>query len=543
MAISHLLEALTDDLDTTVSALDLPEGTNYSTIARMARNGEITTGGGATDIYKVASIAERDALTGVHEGDMCVVTSSSIGNWEETTNNSSITFPATVVLSNAFSDWFRGNLRADQSSGENFDGMIELSEQDFRLDGWGDNIQVRVQYNSNDGITYTRQRIEAEDMSTGDSLVDGDTINLPFNVYIDGNWTDEIGYFMQVGVKTFDGLFTYDGSDWNYSYVGVNLNANDLLNSKKAYTNNGYISGTLGVNPSMSFNDNNILIYNAYNLMTPRVLTDNDKTINSDIIAIPIKTNGIPLLDTSRVTNMMSMFQNCTKLTSIPLLDTSNVTTMENMFYGCSNITSIPLLDTSNVTSMVYMFHNCSNITSIPLLDTSNVTSMTGIFDYCSSITSIPLLDTSNVTSMVNMFRNCGSLTSIPLLNTSKVTDMSCMFMGCWRLPSIPLLDTSHVTKMEKMFYGCSGLTSIPLLNTSNLTNKYAFSDVFKSCNNLDNNSLNNILQMCINAVSYPGTKTLKTLGILDTTYYPASRIEALSNYQDFINAGWTIGY
>lgn len=53
MAVSHLLEALTNDLDTTVSALDLPEGTNYSTIARMARNGEITTQTGGKQFREI----------------------------------------------------------------------------------------------------------------------------------------------------------------------------------------------------------------------------------------------------------------------------------------------------------------------------------------------------------------------------------------------------------------------------------------------------------------------------------------------------------
>ena len=45
MAISHLLTKLSNEMNSTVGALDLPEGTNYSDIARMAVEGEISTGG------------------------------------------------------------------------------------------------------------------------------------------------------------------------------------------------------------------------------------------------------------------------------------------------------------------------------------------------------------------------------------------------------------------------------------------------------------------------------------------------------------------
>ena len=64
---------------------------------------------------------------------------------------------------------------------------------------------------------------------------------------------------------------------------------------------------------------------------------------------------------------------------------------------------------------------------------------------------------------------------------------------------------------------------------------------MFFYCFSLSDTSLDNILQMCINATSYTATKTLNHIGIyLDT--YPASRIQALPHYQDFLDAGWTIG-
>jgi hypothetical protein len=68
---------------------------------------------------------------------------------------------------------------------------------------------------------------------------------------------------------------------------------------------------------------------------------------------------------------------------------------------------------------------------------------------------------------------------------------------------------------------------------------------MFGYCYNLSNDSINNILGMCANATLYNQTKTLKRLFANNdmSRYYPASTIESLSNYQDFIDAGWTIGW
>lgn len=106
-------------------------------------------------------------------------------------------------------------------------------------------------------------------------------------------------------------------------------------------------------------------------------------------------------------------------------------------------------------------------------------------------------------------------------------------------IKTIPLLDTSSATNMNSMFNGCSNLTEIPLLNTSNVT---TMNTMFGGCSNLSENSLNNILQMCINAVSYTGVNT-KTLNYIGLSEEQATKCTTLSNYQAFLDAGWTTGY
>ena len=97
--------------------------------------------------------------------------------------------------------------------------------------------------------------------------------------------------------------------------------------------------------------------------------------------------------DSKNVTNMGSMFNGCSKLTTIPQLDTSNVNNMFSMFFGCSSLTAIPQLDTSKVTNMGDMFSGCSKLTTIPQLDISNVNNTLGMFSGCSSLTAIHMIN------------------------------------------------------------------------------------------------------------------------------------------------------
>ena len=63
---------------------------------------------------------------------------------------------------------------------------------------------------------------------------------------------------------------------------------------------------------------------------------------------------------------------------------------------------------------------------------------------------------------------------------------------------------------------------------------------MFDGCTSLSDESLNNILVICKNAVKITSNKTLKYIGL---TKKQANICQSLSNYQDFINAGWTTGY
>ena len=258
----------------------------------------------------------------------------------------------------------------------------------------------------------------------------------------------------------------------------------------------------------------------------------------SDIFVVPpeirfaySKFTEVPsYLDFSNITDMSNMFDYCEQLTTIPLLDTSKVTDMNSMLCY-TPLTTIPLLDTSNVSNMHSMFANCKQLTTIPLLDTSKVTDMGLMFTGCSLLTSIPQLDTSKVTTMNNMLSGCKNLTTIPQLNTSNVINMSSMFESCASLTTIPQMDTSKVTNMQYIFSRCTALTTVEGIDfsglTKNLTNLFGY-----------NSSMPNITRFIVNGkinVDMSDSYSIKALTAID--YDSVKSILAAADRTDNTNA------
>lgn len=80
--------------------------------------------------------------------------------------------------------------------------------------------------------------------------------------------------------------------------------------------------------------------------------------------------------------------------------------------FGPNYLLEVLGANTSNVTIMFAMFENCASLTSVALFDTSKVTNMIGMFSMCVALTSIPLFDTSNALNMSDMFYACYAVQS-----------------------------------------------------------------------------------------------------------------------------------
>ena len=157
-------------------------------------------------------------------------------------------------------------------------------------------------------------------------------------------------------------------------------------------------------------------------------------------------------------------------------------------------------------------FLDCKNLKTVKF--NCEVGAIEYMFSGCTSLTTVNNF-THNISSVVvgtEAFKNCSSLVTAPTItNFGSITAMNGFFNGCTLLENIPVYDTSAIT---------------------------SWSNAFANCTSLTDTSLDNILQMCIGATSYNGTKKLSTLGV--NSIYD-SIIPTLDHYNDFITAGWII--
>lgn len=210
-----------------------------------------------------------------------------------------------------------------------------------------------------------------------------------------------------------------------------------------------------------------------------------------------LRINGLEYLNTSEMTHMNFMFNLGSNITSLDLshFDTSKVTTMEFMFQNCK-FTSLDLshFDTGNVTDMSFMFRGCSKLRSLNLSgwDTGKVTTMFGMFYDCSLLNAVDVshFNTQNVTSMGAMFYGCERLPAIDVshFSTGQVTTMQKMFYNCKRVNTLDVSgwDTKNVENMESLFDGCEYLNGIDVSgwNTGCVVN---MSRLFRGCSSLTN--------------------------------------------------------
>ena len=187
--------------------------------------------------------------------------------------------------------------------------------------------------------------------------------------------------------------------------------------------------------------------------------------------------------DTSRVEDMVGMFDHCTELKELDLssFNTANVKRMNWMFSVCESLVKLNLhsFNTSMVTDMSYMFVGCSNLSNLDLssFNTSRVTNISYMFVACNKLSSLDLscFDTRNVTNMSRVFENCRSLTTLNLsnFNTAKVTYIDTIFAGCTNLKYLDIsnFDLTQAVSVSNMFLDDNNLQIIdtPKKNTSSI--------------------------------------------------------------------------
>jgi hypothetical protein len=127
-----------------------------------------------------------------------------------------------------------------------------------------------------------------------------------------------------------------------------------------------------------------------------------------------------------------------------------------------------------------------------------------------------------------------------PYVDFSNVTNAMSFLSYNQKLENIAQLDTKSLQYCQNMFNSCKKLKNIGVFDFSNVQNAQ---NIFSYCSSLTNNDLNNILKTFSNTPKYANVSDWKTLKFIGLSQAQAEICTTLSNYQAFINNGWTTGY
>lgn len=464
------------------------------------------------------------------EGDLAIIYAEVQAGITETSTFRHAVCPDEVTLPYSIGDEYASvRFEAIDSSGM-FDCWGELSQSRFNLECYTDTGMITIEYESYDGITYSKLE--------GSTEVDFGT-----EIMFSGSWNDLISYFFLISSVEFRGLYRHDGNAYVLDTAQLTATADHVYNAKY-YGKDGVQDGTLGATVSNKFNDPSAEIYAEiqarYDELSSIVLTNSTykSTFSSDLIMIPSKSDGTPIIDTSaltttkymfqsyydlkmvcplntaNVTNTFGMFYNCKALTYAPELNYDNVLDAQYMYYGCSSLKSIGDIILPKATNVYRMFLLCSSLETIGVVTMPNVTNAGAMFSSCSSLKSVTITDMSKVTEAKDMFASCDTMVTVDLAGSSAIKNAETMFLSCDNLQTITNFSAGAITNARNMFNGCKSLVETPVLDMPSVTDMYS---MFGNCEKLTTVTLTNTSSAtnmiftfsgCVSLVNAPNLNT-----------------------------------
>ena len=194
---------MANELQTKLDAILLDKNTNLlpgnlkKGVTLLGVEGNLEAGGSAEVPVKLFETQEEmQADPTAKEGDLAIVYGSKVQNATVDSKFQIATFPDTVVLNTAITDSIEVRYRAVDSS-KPFDCMGGLSSSGFGMNCYTESEEIRIQYTSEDGITYTR------------TDTTGNPVDFGTEIYymMPEMWNDAIGKFIQASGMCFEGFF------------------------------------------------------------------------------------------------------------------------------------------------------------------------------------------------------------------------------------------------------------------------------------------------------------------------------------------------
>ena len=380
--------------------------------------------------------------------------------------------------------------------------------------------------------------------------------------------------------------------DRQLMYFPKNIDTSGITNIQDMFENSNIEDLYLNV-PNATGNK---LCNNCFNLRNAEIILNYNITDISYMFqncyaleSVELKDDTNPwspsndILSNQHITNIDYLFNNCHSLkhfqggTSSSDDPTTIITSANNAFYYCDKLEELILgLPCCNNLGMAYAGKNALNGCRFEIYMgiVSTGPNLTFRCDH-TKIASESHFDVERCTNMAESFRNSeidmeDSMLILKGTLSNMYTGFSCerLFYGCNFPNGTSEIDITSVSNAQQMFGNCIFGNNICDMSDikfgSDLQNYYKmfencptlhtitglqwplygtnFTDMFISTPNLDDATINSLLDFFAHANAYAGTKTLYEVGFRSSDY-TAARIQALSNYSDFIAAGWTIGY
>ena len=489
-----------------------------------------TTGG----VKQFSTIEEMQADTTVKEGDLAIVYRNEMKPVSNGDTITSITFPKTVVFTEAITSEYRGMLETENEPKIFLD--IQLSSTRFHVRDMYHTVPT-INYTSSDGITYTRTDSNEDTYEIGETTV--------------RDLDEHICQFIQTGGNVFEGLYEYDIKTSKYAFT---IDGNTFFLPEdfvSKYSDSSYDDG-FGARPFYDYGGAviEILEYDEHNIITNfnwyqsgggdqlrQLQKDGKMYFAADTygdLSIRHYNNGTITCD-NYGSNPSDNYLDWNPSPGYELLCNSG----SGKFRAIKEITSntkLGLFEThansywNDIKCVYSVDNNVASITTTPsyISNTHDVaayniakTQLTTLADdvYLTDFYGKNGVETGTLTKNIsysfadinaeiynkiqkayaamepkiltdtdkavdkNIYFIPVNAQGEPLWDTSAVTNMSGMFSSCTNLKEIPVLDTSNVTNMYGTFSSCTNLTTIPLLDTSKVTET---TSMFSGCTNLE---------------------------------------------------------
>ena len=261
-------------------------------------------------------------------------------------------------------------------------------------------------------IIYKNQEYElTENFEDIDNNYNNNNILIKFKLRINNNITNIS--FMFSGCKallSIKNITESDDSNINNIYESSSENNSNIFNGK--------FNNSKGIEKGEIFyGDNSILSTIQLKQSTFNSIEINKIINNGNYLSKQIFCD---------ITNMSSMFYECSSLISLSDIskwNRKNVTNMSWMFYECSSLSSLPDISkwkSNNIKEIVHMFTGCTSLISLPdiskcnFIEDKNISKM---FSGCISLAYIPDLSKRKFFICIgknDVFNDCLSLINFP---------------------------------------------------------------------------------------------------------------------------------